>query len=458
MKINDECHHLTSNNMQEEGTTKKYIEMMHKKTKKQLSLTATIKYLENMSNNDQIVSNSNIDYFGEIITKRNLLWSINNKILCDYIVQTIITDENEINDIFIDFGIKNEIDKRLFLSAYASLKSINDNNSHHLLIYSNNKDNSEKISGYINKLLEDKYFKISNFYNSTYHGDMETKTQNNILNNFEKSKFGIICCVYCLGEGWDFPLLDGIVISENMSANIRIVQSALRASRKNKDEPDKITKIILPILNIKNWLNDSSNNDLIKVREVIYQLGLEDETIMTKVKVYKIGIKKHKKKDTEKDTNTNQIWEYDECLTQNLRLKSVPRYALDVTYEKAKKIISEKDFIVRNKEDYQILCEKDIRLPTDPEIRFKGHFDWIDYLGIEHKYYEKDKCTEKINYYLDKHQELKSNSLNLDLICRELCKIDDNFPPYGLWVEYYKIKSLENMINITSSKKKIFLL
>jgi predicted helicase len=423
-----------------------------------LSLTATIKYLENTINKNITISNSDVDYFGEIITKRNLLWSITKQILCDYIVQTIITDEEELKDIFIEFGINKENDKRLFLSAYASLKSINDNNSHHLLIYSNNKENSDKILEYINKLLEEEYFIISDFYRSTYHGDMNIKTQNTILKKFEKSEFGIICCVYCLGEGWDFPLLDGVVIAENMCANIRIVQSTLRASRKNKNEPNKLTKIILPILNIEDWLNNSSNNDLKKVREVIYQIGLEDETIMTKVKVYKMGIRKHKKMENKKNIDICNFGDYDDELTQNLKLKSVPRYALDVTYEKAKKIISEKDFIIRNKEDYLFLCDKDIRLPKDPDIRFKGNFDWIDYLGIEHKYYDKYTCTEKINYYLNTYHEMKQNSLNLELVCKKLCEIDNNFPPCGLWVEYYKIKSLENIINITFSKKKAFLL
>ena len=75
-------------------------------------------------------------------------------------------------------------------------------------------------------------------------GDNAVKTLRCMLANFEKSKFGIISCVYCLGEGWDFPLLDGVVFAENMSSNIRIVQSALRASRKNKNEPNKITKIL----------------------------------------------------------------------------------------------------------------------------------------------------------------------------------------------------------------------
>ena len=63
---------------------------------------------------------------------------------------------------------------------------------------------------------------------------MRSKDQKEIINNFEKSQFGIITCVYCLGEGWDFSLLDGVAFAETMTSNIRIVQSALTASRKTK--------------------------------------------------------------------------------------------------------------------------------------------------------------------------------------------------------------------------------
>jgi hypothetical protein len=40
-------------------------------------------------------------------------------------------------------------------------------------------------------------------------------------------------------------------------------------------------------------------------------------------------------------------------------------------------------------------------------------------------------------------------------MCDELCKLDNNFPPNGLWVEYYNVKDLLNIINITNKKKKI---
>ena len=454
MKINDECHHLTSSNMKLENTTQTYVEMLNIKSIKQLSLTATLKNLETSNTDLSIVSNDNINYFGEIIDRKCLLWAITEKIICDYIIQTIITDEEQLKEQFNKFNIKDENDKRLFLSAYATLKSIFDGNSHHLLIYSNNKENSIKLIDYIKILIIDNYFDILNLYFSNYISDMKTKEQTNIIDKFQKAQFGIITCVYCLGEGWDFPKLDGVVIAENMTANIRIVQSTLRANRKNKEESNKITKIILPILNRDNWLENNDNNDLKKVREVIYQMGLEDETIMTKVKVYKIPINKAGKKS---DNNINTIDKfdyYDEELTQSLRLKTIPRHALDITYEKARKIIQEKNIKINSKELYYELCSKDVRLPSKPDERFKGQFDWIYYLGIERIYYEIDKCKEMIDIYLKENPEIKKHYLNLSLVCQELCKLDKSFPPNGLWVEYYKVKELSDIIKISNRQRK----
>ena len=243
--------------------------MLKIKSKKQLSLTATLKILENKENQrneDITVSNDSLDHFGEIIDKKCLQWAINENIICDYVIQTIITNEEQLKDQLLRFRIIDENDQRLFLSAYSSLKSIFDRHSHHLLIYSNNKDNSLKLTKYIKMLLDAKYFDIPDLYYSSYYSGITPKDQKEILNNFEKAEFGIITCVYCLGEGWDFPLLDGVVFAENMTSNIRIVQSALRASRKNKNETDKKTKIILPILNRDNWLENDENPDLKKVR------------------------------------------------------------------------------------------------------------------------------------------------------------------------------------------------
>jgi len=457
MKILDEVHHLTTNNMPLAHTTKKYIQMLNIPSIKQLSLTATLKQLESRCDDGIVVSNDNVEYFGEIIDRKCLLWAIDENIICDYVIQTIITNEEQFEQKLSKFHIIEENDKRLFLSAFASLKSIFDGHSHHLLIYSNNKDNSLKLIQYIKMLLDDSYFDIPDLYYSNYHSEMKSKDQKEIINNFEKAKFGIITCVYCLGEGWDFPLLDGVVFAENMTSNIRIVQSALRASRKNKNDINKKNKIILPILNRDDWLENNENPDLKKVREVIYQMGLEDETITQKIKVFRIEIEKQKPKPREKEEIEiiDEFGEYDDELTQKLRLKTIKRTALATTYEKARKIIADKKNI-KSKESYNKFCEEDNRLSNEPEIVFKGQFtNWIDYLSIERVYYDLETCKNKVGEYLLLYPEIKKQYLDLSIVSSELCKIDALFPPNGLWVEYYNVKDLRDIITITNKKKKM---
>ena len=454
MKILDEAHHLTSHNMKLSTEKKSYIHMLHIPSDKQLALTATLKQLESMGDDDNVVSNDNVSHFGEIIDRKCLLWAIENNIVCDYVIQTITTIEEQLQQPLDQFKITNENDKRLFMSAYAALKSINDGHSHHLLIYSNNKDNSLKLNQFIKLLLENNYFELPDLYYSHYHSDINEKEQPIIINNFERANYGIITCVYCLGEGWDFPLLDAVVFSENMSSNIRIVQSALRASRKNKNVPNKITKIILPILNRDDWLENNENADLKKVREVIYQMGLEDETIIHKIKVCHIEIKKQKPipKEDKHPSRLKDFGDYDEELTQKLRLKTTKRIALGMSYEKVRKILSEKN--IKSKKAYMELCERDNRLTSDPELVFKSQFtDWIEFLSIQRIYYDLETCKSKVSEYLATHPSIRDNYLDLAVVCCELCKLDQQFPPNGLWVDYYTVKDLRDIITIKPKKK-----
>lgn len=433
IKIIDEAHHLTTNSMKFAINTKKYVQILNIPCKKQLGLTATTKLIENSDNNKDIVSNNSNQYFGEIIEKRNILWAINEKIICDYIIQTIIIDDKDL--------VKNN----LHLSAYSALKSINDKNSHHLLIYANNINNLYKIVKYIKRMLKEEYFNIPQLYYSSYHGAMSLSKQKRILQKFEESKYGIICCVYCLGEGWDFPLLDGVVFAENMSSNIRIVQSVLRASRKDVKNPDKITKIILPVINRYNWLDNNDNSDFKKVREVIYQMSLEDETISEKIKVYNYNGKN-------KLIISNNKLSENNTLTEQLKLRTIYRESLGITYEKAVKLLA--NMKLKNKEEYYKLCENDYRFTKEPETVYKGNFtNWIDYLSIERIYYNKFICMKKIQEFINQNSQYKTE---LSTVISILCKNDKLFPPIDLWTDYYGINSINELFkNISIYKKKM---
>lgn len=395
------------------------------------------------------ISNNNEEIFGTVIDKKALLWGIQNNIVCDYYIQTFILSTSIINDICGGEGCINanmsENDMRLFLSAFISLKSIDDGHSHHILIYANSLQSSGKIIAYINSILSNSNYTFLNInagdiYISTFDGEMSLTEQENIIKEFKHYKFGIISCVYCLGEGWDFPLLDGTVCAENMTSNIRILQSVLRAGRKDINNPNKIFKIILPILYQEDWM-DSGYSDFKKVREVIYQMGLEDETITHKIQVFNLV-----KVARSGSIKGNKAIIYNivasDQLSDQLRLKTINRIALMTTYTVAKKIIANKN--ICSKEEYYTLCDNDYRLDKDPETLYGGTFNnWIDYLSIGEIYYNIDMCKIKITeFYNAKSAQMhplwcKKND-DLEKIIIQLKQWDCNFPPVDLFVDYYQ--------------------
>ena len=53
------------------------------------------------------------------------------------------------------------------------------------------------------------------------------------------------------------------------------------------------------------------------------------------------------------------------------------------------------------------------------------------------------------------YPELKNNYLNPLIITKKLVDIDPNFPPYELWVEYYNVKHINDIISFKTNKKKM---
>ena len=148
----------------------------------------------------------------------------------------------------------------------------------------------------------------------------------------------------------------------------------------------------------------------------------------------------------------NNFGEYDEELTKQLKLKTVNRISLSITYEKAKKVILQKN--INSKKEYYELCKKDNRLSENPEEIFKSQFtNWIEYLNIKREYYDLETCKNKINEYLLLNKNIKQNHLNLSIIKNKLCKEDKLFPSEDLWIDYYGVKDLRDIIIINNKKK-----
>lgn len=469
MKINDEAHHLTT--LKIDDTKKQYVQMLEIPAKKQISLTATLKTANADSSGDgSCIFNNNSELFGEVIYRRDLLWAIERRIICDYQIQMYCLERAKINGastIFDEFGISDKkigdvdisakTNMRMLYAAYIALLSIQEGHSHHILIYTNNMTHSELVVRWIWRILHRKYVQISELVFNTYLSNLGNETDKaQLIEQFSNSRYGILSCVYCLGEGWDFPQLDGVVFAENMESNIRIVQSALRASRKDSNSPNKVAKIMLPILHYDTEAKNIENPDLQKTRKVLYELGLEDITIEQKIRVYKLDIRCKKMTNLSDDRPAKKIENCDPTFVRNLILKTFSREAYNLPYNKAREILANK--CIRSLNEYFEACKQDCRLVTNPQEYYGKQFiGWCYYLSIpEDEYYSINECRNRICEFI---KDNPNNPYKYDTqkIYEILYASDTKYPAVELCLDFYKCNQFTNLYKYSNKLSKYML-
>jgi hypothetical protein len=261
------------------------------------------------------------------------------------------------------------------------------------------------------------------------------------------NSIGYVVAKYSMG--YDFNKLDFICLSDPKLSIQDIKQCIGRGIRPDElgiygSNKEKSLIISLPVY-IK------ENNKYETVIEVLKYLLHDIE-----IPLSEIEFKNRHKSIVEKENTTAEYTGINDVKSILLDLLELDnkRVSTGITYEKARKIIADKN--IKDKESYYKLCETDNRLSKEPDIIYKGQFtNWIDYLSIKRVYYELENCKSKINEYLAIFPEIKKNYLNLSIISKQLSEIDEKFPPYGLWVEYYNVKDLNDIIIIINKKKKM---
>lgn len=280
-KIGDEAHHLVGVKNKE---TNNYKIFHNIKSKKTLFMTATEKRYD-VENNKKVYSMDYNNTFGNYLDIKSIKWAIDNNKITDFTLLILSNTENEVNEIIKKIKIEVE-HKELFISAFMTLKAINNyKNLTHVLICCNKTTNSDIINNYIKLLLNKDIFNNINkndFYNESLHTNCENKNFNNEVEKFKNKKYGIISSVYIFGEGFDLPKLNGVVFAENMTSDIRIVQTALRPNRIDPNDDKKKAHIIIPYMSSNNIENNNASFN--RIRMIVAKLRNVDESIEQKNK------------------------------------------------------------------------------------------------------------------------------------------------------------------------------
>ena len=449
-KIADECHHLVGKDKYgyDDEVKRKFIQFHKIKSKKSLFMTATKKTILNKNfNDDNYYSMEDEKIFGKTIDEKSFKWGIDNKIITNY---KIIIIQNQLDELF---EIKNKIlsisNKELFICVYLTLKSLtvlNEKSPSHLLIYTNEIKDADLARDYIKLILSYGIIDINykDLYYNSLHSHLESNDIKNGLEEFQRKKYGIICCVQLFGEGVNCPIIDGITIACNMNSEIRIVQYLLRANRKYYNNPDKIAYYIIPYLSNENYKN---------LTYIIRQLANVDETIEQKIIVS--SFINNNKNDIKILPSYELKCEFLENSELLLKIKMKLRNSKDLIcdlrdeeneYNYIKSINKCLNLTSRN--DYtnsKEIHEKFIENPDKYFINKGVWINWCDFLGYETSEFIQTK-QKWINFCKEKEVKSTDDYKNLLLKFDELPKNPEDF--------YNDFTNIENELSIIKIRRR----
>jgi hypothetical protein len=304
------------------------------------------------------------------------------------------------------------------MSAFMCLKAIEKYDGlTHIILYTNTVENSNLVKIYIDEILKTNIIDINklNIYNKALHSKYHFNF-NNEIEQFKKSKYGIISSIYIFGEGFNLPELNGCCFAENMESDIRVVQCALRPNRLNKKNQNKVAYIVIPSYENK------SNNYFEKVKTIISKLSNVDSSIEQKIKLV-----------TSKNSNSNNnnlcLMNNDFNLEENveellkikLRLKHSKTLKSDFSQEQdeynyVKQL--NKELNIKSKEEYILSENRHEMFIFYPEKYFTQNGvwnNWYDFIG-----YDTNKFIQNKQNWINFCKEKNINSLqDYENLCNE---------------------------------------
>ena len=398
---------------------------------------------------DKQIVTANESIFGKLYTPIKVKELINSRWLAP--IKPYVYSENKTNVDNIKFVVNdfNERNRTYGFSFHNKQKNAFNLFYKHYIQYKNKQTNTKPFLLVSDNFTIEKEEKLNEIELEYDYRNIKTYEHN--INSI-----GYVVAKYSMG--YDFKKLDFIYLSDPKLSIQDIKQCIGRGIRPDQLGENSSNKNKELVMSLPVYIDENGDNKYDKIIEVLKYLLYDIEIPFEDIE-FKNRYTPSFKEGTNKSTDYTGIEDVKSVLLDLLELEN-RKMTLDITYEKARKIIIEKNITNWNNfpECYYELCDRDNRLSKEPDVIFKGKFtNWIDYLGIDSIYYDLTTCKNKIDQYLSIYPELKNKHMDLSIVVKKLCDVDPLFPPDGLWVDYYKVKELRNIfsINVNNKKKKI---
>ncbi len=217
---------------------------------KRIFMTATERRYRGSSEN--ILSMDDPDIYGETFTQLSFKEAINQQILSDYKILTLVITKAEIkeylnqNDFVKALGLKwdKDIDFRTLSSLIALRKAMQKFPIKHAVTFHSSIKRA-KIFEQLQPAFDQAYpsFEVVNSFHVT--GAIPTGQRSKIITEFSQAERGIITNAKCLTEGVDVPNIDCVLFADPRKSSIDIVQAVGRALRRSKSK--EFGYILLPV-------------------------------------------------------------------------------------------------------------------------------------------------------------------------------------------------------------------
>jgi superfamily II DNA or RNA helicase len=259
--IVDEFHNLSRYDALPYSNKDKYPQtdfnkLIYNEKYKILFMSATPRILGNGEDQAESVLDINNDYqgleidndiFGKIEYSYSLGNAIKNNFITDYVVivpSIAINQETEIDEIN-NFMTNKNINKNLLIKARFIIKGMLETGSRKCIIYLKSQEEALKFSNILKELA----FKYFGRYicSNTIISDDSISSRRSKLKQFEETNelLCFLCNVQIMNEAIDIPACDSVFFANTTDNKIRTIQRLSRATRLNKDNPNKKAHIFV---------------------------------------------------------------------------------------------------------------------------------------------------------------------------------------------------------------------
>lgn len=280
--IGDEAHNLCDKSYTKKiNVVKSLIDRKHLITK-MLFATATPVYGKYKDIKDKnIVVMNNPFYFGDCIKTikpASLRRLRDEEFLCDYEILLGGIKTSYIGDLDDENKMSLHHDASVCLLK-AELR--NETHKRKILMYLSKIEYVEQMYIVLTKYFDQKHFKIIRA-----HSELDSDKNANAIKDFEKKdgeqiKIMVNCRKFC--EGINITNLDTVIFCDPKQSVQEIIQIFGRPLRKDRGNPFKIAKIIIPFLYNLEYQDQAKYK---KIIDIVMTISLQDEILMNEVKGY----------------------------------------------------------------------------------------------------------------------------------------------------------------------------